>query len=97
MSFGFSVGDFVIVGKLIAKIVEALRGSRSQYQELIRELERYEILSPFLADTRVIEQWMGIPPRKWPKSAEIVQMITSGLYKPTGLYVRLARADLDVV
>ena len=41
MSFGFSVGDFVAVGGLIVKIVEILRGSRSEYQELIRELEKY--------------------------------------------------------
>ena len=41
MSFGFSVGDFLAVGGLIAKVVEALRGTRSEYQELIRELERY--------------------------------------------------------
>lgn len=41
MSFGFSVGDFVAVGGLIVEIVDALRGTRSEYQELIRELERY--------------------------------------------------------
>ena len=41
MSFGFSVGDFLAVGSLIVKIVEILRGSRSEYQELIRELEKY--------------------------------------------------------
>ena len=46
MSFGFSVGDFVAVGGLIVKIVDILRGSRSEYQELIRELEKYA-LSPF--------------------------------------------------
>ncbi|KAK0506962.1 hypothetical protein JMJ35_010662 [Cladonia borealis] len=39
MSFGFSVSDFLAVGSLIVKIVEILRGSRSEYQELIRELE----------------------------------------------------------
>ena len=41
MSFGFSVGDFVAVGNLIVKIVNILRGTQSEYQELIRELERY--------------------------------------------------------
>ena len=41
MSFGFSVGDFLAVGVLIVKIVDILRGSRSEYQELIRELEKY--------------------------------------------------------
>lgn len=41
MSFGVSVGDFLAVGGLIVKIVDALRGTRSEYQELIRELERY--------------------------------------------------------
>ena len=41
MSFGFSVGDFVAVGALIVKIVDSLRGTQSEYQELIRELEKY--------------------------------------------------------
>lgn len=44
MSFGFSVGDFLAVGALIVKIVGTLRDTRSEYQELIRELERYESL-----------------------------------------------------
>ena len=35
------VSDFLAVGGLIVKVVEALRGTRSEYQELIRELERY--------------------------------------------------------
>jgi hypothetical protein len=42
MSFGFSVGDFLAVGKLIADITTSLReagGSKSEYQELLRELE----------------------------------------------------------
>lgn len=42
MSFGFSVGDFLAVGKLIADITNSLRecsGSKSEYQELLRELE----------------------------------------------------------
>ncbi|KAI9879741.1 MAG: hypothetical protein M1830_007366 [Pleopsidium flavum] len=41
MSFGFSVGDFVAAGKLIASIISGLRsvgGSASEYQELEREL-----------------------------------------------------------
>lgn len=41
MSFGFSVGDFLAVGGLIVKIVDTLHGTKSEYQELIRELERY--------------------------------------------------------
>ena len=41
MSFGFSVGDFFAVGGLIVKIVEILRDTPSEYQELIRELKRY--------------------------------------------------------
>lgn len=41
MSFGFSVSDFLAVGGLIVKIVDTLRGTRFEYQELIRELERY--------------------------------------------------------
>ena len=41
MSFGFSVGDFLAVGTLIVKIVDTLRGTQFEYQELIRELERY--------------------------------------------------------
>jgi hypothetical protein len=42
MSFGFSVGDFIEVGSLIADIVSSLReasGSKSEYQEILRELE----------------------------------------------------------
>jgi hypothetical protein len=42
MSFGFSVGDFLAVGKLIADITNSLReagGSTSEYQELLRELD----------------------------------------------------------
>ncbi|KAI1136976.1 hypothetical protein F5Y05DRAFT_414698 [Hypoxylon sp. FL0543] len=42
MSFGFSAGDFIAVGKLVAGIVSSLRdsgGSRTDYQHLIRELE----------------------------------------------------------
>jgi hypothetical protein len=42
MSFGFSVGDFFTVGQLIFDITKSLRdtgGARSEYRELIRELE----------------------------------------------------------
>jgi len=42
MSFGFSVGDFIAVGKLISDIAKSLRetgGAKSEYQELVRELE----------------------------------------------------------
>jgi hypothetical protein len=42
MSFGFSVGDFIAVGTLIADISSCLAesgGSKSEYQELLRELE----------------------------------------------------------
>jgi hypothetical protein len=41
-SFGFSVGDFLAVGKLILDITNTLDdagGSKSEYQELLRELE----------------------------------------------------------
>ena len=39
MSFGFSVGDFITVGKLIQDIVSSLRASSiSEYHELILEL-----------------------------------------------------------
>ena len=44
MSFGFSVGDFLVVGRVILKLVDALRSSRSEFQELICELERYFLL-----------------------------------------------------
>jgi hypothetical protein len=40
MSFGFSVGDFVAVGKLVGDITRCLQsvgGAKSEYQELIRE------------------------------------------------------------
>lgn len=42
MSFGFSVGDFITVGKVIAEIISLLQDAtqaRQEYQELIRELE----------------------------------------------------------
>lgn len=41
MSFGFSAGDFIAVGKLIADVISSLQagGSRSDYQELVRELD----------------------------------------------------------
>ena len=42
MSFGFSVGDVVAVGKLVGDIVGSLReigGAKSEYQQLVRELE----------------------------------------------------------
>ena len=39
MSFGFSVGDFLAVGKLVADIVTSLRSaSIAEYRELICEL-----------------------------------------------------------
>lgn len=41
MSFGFSVGDFLSVGALIANIIGSLKstgGAVSEYQELVREL-----------------------------------------------------------
>lgn len=42
MSFGFSIGDFIAVGKLVADIISILKdaeGSGREYQELVRELE----------------------------------------------------------
>jgi hypothetical protein len=42
MSFGFSVGDFIAVGKLIGEIISSLQtigGAKSEYQELIREFD----------------------------------------------------------
>jgi hypothetical protein len=45
MSFGFSVGDFIAVGSLTADIISSLReagGSKSEYQEILRELEGLE-------------------------------------------------------
>ncbi|KAF2131475.1 hypothetical protein P153DRAFT_374341 [Dothidotthia symphoricarpi CBS 119687] len=42
MSFGFSVGDFIAVGKLISEAISCLQavgGARSEYQELIREFQ----------------------------------------------------------
>jgi hypothetical protein len=41
MTFGFSVGDVISVGKLISEIVSSLQsigGAKSEYQELTREL-----------------------------------------------------------
>lgn len=59
MSFGFGVGDFVAIGTLIVKIVDTLRGAQSEYQELIRELERYA--QSFLADPCLSTQYRGLP------------------------------------
>jgi hypothetical protein len=45
MSFGFSVGNFVAVGELIARITSSLKdagGAKSEYQELLRALETLE-------------------------------------------------------
>lgn len=42
MSFGFSVGDIVAVGKLVADIISCLKDStrsQTEYQDLVRELE----------------------------------------------------------
>ena len=42
MSFGFSVSDFVVVGGIIVDIINCLSesgGAKSDYQELLRELE----------------------------------------------------------
>lgn len=39
MSFGISIGDFVTVGKLITDITNSLNDAKSEYQELLRELE----------------------------------------------------------
>ncbi|OCL02273.1 hypothetical protein AOQ84DRAFT_305017 [Glonium stellatum] len=42
MSFGFSIGDFITVSKLISEITNSLkdaRGATSEYQGIIRELE----------------------------------------------------------
>ncbi|KAL9039164.1 MAG: hypothetical protein Q9214_004987 [Letrouitia sp. 1 TL-2023] len=39
MAFGISVSDFLAVGRLIYNITNALRDSRPEYQELVRELE----------------------------------------------------------
>ncbi|KAI0890777.1 hypothetical protein F4806DRAFT_371146 [Annulohypoxylon nitens] len=42
MSFGFGVGDFLAVGRLAAEIISSLKdsgGSRTEFQDLIRELE----------------------------------------------------------
>ena len=43
MSFGFSVGDFITVGRLIQHIVSSLRASSiSEYRELVLELHGLE-------------------------------------------------------
>ena len=42
MSFGFSVGDFIAFGKLVNDItncLQSVRGPKSEYQELLRELK----------------------------------------------------------
>lgn len=39
MSFGFSISDFVTVGKTIRDISASLKDAKSEFQELLRELE----------------------------------------------------------
>jgi hypothetical protein len=51
MSFGFGVGDFIAVGKLIKDITGCLQstgGARSEYQELIREFEALDAALRYL-------------------------------------------------
>jgi hypothetical protein len=46
MSFGFSAGDFIAVGNLIADIISCLddaTGSASEYQEVLRELRALDV------------------------------------------------------
>jgi hypothetical protein len=42
MSFGVSVGDVIAVGKLVSDITNSLRDSKSDYQEIVRELENLD-------------------------------------------------------
>lgn len=45
MSFGFAVGDFITVGKLIKETVNCLRsvgGAESEYQELVKDLKAFD-------------------------------------------------------
>ncbi|KAF8242661.1 hypothetical protein K440DRAFT_590625 [Wilcoxina mikolae CBS 423.85] len=45
MSFGFSVGDFLAVGRLVSKVIGALNSSTDSsenYQELISELYSFQ-------------------------------------------------------
>jgi hypothetical protein len=51
MSFGFSVGDFIAVGKLIGEITSSLQtigGAKSEYQELIREFHSLQAALRYL-------------------------------------------------
>lgn len=51
MSFGFSVGDFIAVGKLAGEIISSLQtvgGAKSEYQELIRELQSLQTALRYL-------------------------------------------------
>ena len=46
MSFGFAVGDFITVAKLIKETISCLRsigGAESEYQELVRDLKALDI------------------------------------------------------
>jgi hypothetical protein len=45
MSFGFSIGDFLTVGRLVATVIDALNsssGSSESYQELVSELFSFQ-------------------------------------------------------
>lgn len=59
MSFGFAVGNFVAVGKLIKDITTSLRsvgGAKEDYQEIIRE---FETLDKVLRSLRDLEATTG--------------------------------------
>lgn len=51
MSFGFSASDLVVVGKLVYSITDVLRNARREYQELVRELERYASSGHHISET----------------------------------------------
>ncbi|KAI1321128.1 hypothetical protein F5Y16DRAFT_73753 [Xylariaceae sp. FL0255] len=76
MSFGFSVGDFLAVGQLTADVISCLRdvrGSKSEYQALILELECLQATFVRL-DT--------IPTSKWSVALESVKFTALSCRRP---------------
>ena len=51
MSIGFSASDLVVVGKLVYNITDTLRNAKPEYQELVRELERYASSEHHISET----------------------------------------------
>ncbi len=55
MSFGFSISDFITVSKLISDIASSLKDAKSEYQELLRELDCLDRALHYLDKLKVVD------------------------------------------